>query len=223
MHFTQGFFGRGGGLGFRVLNKEWPPRSANCRGPDTERTCLPMCDQRSENDVSEDRVSEELRDNGVLNLFFCDPMSYPWTVDEIGREIENSLAAVDSVGRLTRPGCCIVPGSSCSRRAPRGARISWASAASNVRVGATSQVGRGALPRTSVRRCRVSLTHPRSGLSWLYPPCTPRRQGCEAVLRGGLCDFKGSYQLGGLCTIPRASGTCEGNWLARSAARRIGL
>ncbi len=60
--------------------------------------------QRNEDDEIEGRVSEELRDNGVLNLFFCDPSSYPWTVEEIGREIENRLAAVDSVGRLTKAG-----------------------------------------------------------------------------------------------------------------------
>jgi hypothetical protein len=63
-----------------------------------------MQDQRIEDDAPEDPVSEELRDNGVLNLFFCDPTSYPWTVDEIGREIENRLAAEDSVRRLTEAG-----------------------------------------------------------------------------------------------------------------------
>jgi hypothetical protein len=63
-----------------------------------------MCDQRIEDEQDEDRLSEETRDNGVLNLFFCDPTSYPWTVDEIGREIEHRLAAGDSVRRLTEAG-----------------------------------------------------------------------------------------------------------------------
>jgi hypothetical protein len=63
-----------------------------------------MQDQRIEDDAHEDGLSEELRDNGVLNLFFCDPMLCPWSMDEIAREIENRLAAEDSVRRLTEAG-----------------------------------------------------------------------------------------------------------------------
>jgi hypothetical protein len=53
-----------------------------------------------------------------------------------------------------------------------------------------------------------------------YPPCLLRQQGCEAA-SGRPLRFQD--QLGGLWTIPLASGTCDGNWLALSAARLIGL
>jgi hypothetical protein len=63
-----------------------------------------MHDQRIEDDAPEDRLSEELRDNGVLNLMFCDSLSYPWSMDEFAREIGNRLAVEDSVRRLAETG-----------------------------------------------------------------------------------------------------------------------
>jgi hypothetical protein len=63
-----------------------------------------MRDQRRDEDVSVEGVGEEVQDNGVLNLMFLDSHSYPWTVEEIGREIHDQLAAVDSVCRLTEAG-----------------------------------------------------------------------------------------------------------------------
>jgi hypothetical protein len=33
---------------------------------------------------------------------------------------------------------------------------------------------------------------PARGAKMFLPPCSPRRQGCEAVLRGGLCDSRGA-------------------------------
>jgi hypothetical protein len=63
-----------------------------------------MRDQRNDEDVSVEGVGEEVQDNGVLNLMFLDSHSYPWTVEEIGRETHDRLAAVDSVCRLTEAG-----------------------------------------------------------------------------------------------------------------------
>jgi hypothetical protein len=55
------------------------------------------------------------------------------------------------------------------------------------------------------------------------PPLFASAAGMRGRPSGRPLRFKGGYQLVGLCTIPRASGTWVGNWLARSAARRIGL
>lgn len=51
----------------------------------------------------ENRLSEAQRDNGVLNLMFCDS-PYPWTINEIAREIQDYGDAVDSVRRLAECG-----------------------------------------------------------------------------------------------------------------------
>jgi hypothetical protein len=62
-----------------------------------------MLDQRIEDDPFEDRVSETDRDKTVLNLLFGDP-PWPWTVDEIARELDTHIGARDSVSRLQRAG-----------------------------------------------------------------------------------------------------------------------
>lgn len=48
-------------------------------------------------------VSEEQRDNSVLNLLFCNA-SWPWSVAEISRELQNHDDVVDAVARLTEAG-----------------------------------------------------------------------------------------------------------------------
>lgn len=64
---------------------------------------------------------------------------------------------------------------------------------------------------------------PACGATMFVPPLFASAAGMRGRPSGRPLRFKGSYQLVGLCTIPRASGTWVGNWLARSAARRIGL
>jgi|GEM_PF-1369924 len=63
-----------------------------------------MPEKPIEDDAPVDRRTEEERDNGVLNFFFCDSLSYPWSVEEIAREIGHYNNAVDSVRRLTEAG-----------------------------------------------------------------------------------------------------------------------
>jgi hypothetical protein len=63
-----------------------------------------MHDQRREDDAPKDRLSEEVQDNGVLNLMFLDSHAYPWTVHEIAREMQSFTDAVDSVRRLAEAG-----------------------------------------------------------------------------------------------------------------------
>ena len=60
-----------------------------------------MQDQR--NETKEDRFSEAERERAVLELMLDDP--YPWTVDEIAREISGErLDAADAVARLQGSG-----------------------------------------------------------------------------------------------------------------------
>lgn len=47
-------------------------------------------------------ISEEQRDNTILNIMLCGS-SYPWTVDELVREVQDE-DAVDAVARLTEAG-----------------------------------------------------------------------------------------------------------------------
>jgi hypothetical protein len=49
-------------------------------------------------------------DKIVLLLLFDDRM--PWTVDELGRELNNRLEAADAVGSLAGPASCIASASS---------------------------------------------------------------------------------------------------------------
>jgi hypothetical protein len=63
-----------------------------------------MHDQRIEDDQAEDRTSEEARDNAVLNRMFLDSPAYPWSMEEIARELQSRIAAEDSVGRLVEAG-----------------------------------------------------------------------------------------------------------------------
>lgn len=51
---------------------------------------------------AEREVSEDQRDNTILNIMLCGP-SYPWTVDELVREVQDSEAA-DAVARLAEAG-----------------------------------------------------------------------------------------------------------------------
>jgi predicted transcriptional regulator len=50
-----------------------------------------------------DDVSERDRDLNVLNLMLCDS-SWPWSVDEIARELQTRIGAYDSVSRLAEAG-----------------------------------------------------------------------------------------------------------------------
>jgi predicted transcriptional regulator len=47
--------------------------------------------------------SEQDRDGTVLEMLLCGP-SWPWSVDEIARELQNPTAAADAVRRLTEAG-----------------------------------------------------------------------------------------------------------------------
>jgi len=72
-----------------------------------------MLDQRSEDDPPKNKVSEEDRDKCVLHLMIYDP--WPWTVDEIARELHPEIGAADAVrrlegaGLLRRLGECVIP------------------------------------------------------------------------------------------------------------------
>jgi len=67
-----------------------------------------------------DRMDESERT--VLLVLFHDP--FPWTVEELGRELRDQGDAIDAVGRLAGAGLCIGSEISCSRPAPPGARMS---------------------------------------------------------------------------------------------------
>jgi hypothetical protein len=62
-----------------------------------------MHDQRIADEPFEDHVSEEDRDKCVLSLMLSDS-SWPWTVDEIARSLDNEIGAHDSVARLVGDG-----------------------------------------------------------------------------------------------------------------------
>jgi hypothetical protein len=57
---------------------------------------------RASSEQAEREVSEDQRDNTILNIMLCGP-SYPWTVDELVREVQDSEAA-DAVARLAEAG-----------------------------------------------------------------------------------------------------------------------
>ena len=63
-----------------------------------------MRDQRIEDEQDEDRLSEETRDNGVLNRMLLDYPSYPWSIGEIARELQSVYLAEDSISRLVVAG-----------------------------------------------------------------------------------------------------------------------
>ena len=59
-------------------------------------------DQRSEDD-EDTGFSEAQQDNSVLMVLMCGP-SWPWTVDEIARELQAPIDTVDAVCRLHAAG-----------------------------------------------------------------------------------------------------------------------
>lgn len=50
------------------------------------------------------REAERHTDSTVLSLMFDDACSWPWSVEEIGRELGNSNAARDAASRLVEHG-----------------------------------------------------------------------------------------------------------------------
>jgi hypothetical protein len=61
-----------------------------------------MQDQRIEDDEC-GRQSEARQDKSVLLEMMCGP-SYPWTVEELARELQNPNDVEDAVRRLTQAG-----------------------------------------------------------------------------------------------------------------------
>jgi len=51
----------------------------------------------------EDRAGENEAETAVLNCMLCEDRSYPWTVDEIAREL-GAATVDDAVGSLARAG-----------------------------------------------------------------------------------------------------------------------
>jgi hypothetical protein len=60
-------------------------------------------DRESSERTVERPASEEQRDSSVLNLLFCNA-SWPWSVAEIARELQDQDGTVDAVARLTEAG-----------------------------------------------------------------------------------------------------------------------
>jgi HD-like signal output (HDOD) protein len=60
-------------------------------------------DRESSERMVERPASEEQRDSSVLNLLFCNA-SWPWSVAEIARELQDQDGTVDAVARLTEAG-----------------------------------------------------------------------------------------------------------------------
>jgi predicted transcriptional regulator len=54
-----------------------------------------------------DRIPDDIaqeQDTRVLNVMLCESSSWPWTVDELARETQNSLRTEDAVRRLIEAG-----------------------------------------------------------------------------------------------------------------------
>jgi predicted transcriptional regulator len=62
-----------------------------------------MPDQPIRDEIPHDRFSEEQIDNTVLG-FMLYGASWPWTVEEIARELGDEANAADAILRLTRTG-----------------------------------------------------------------------------------------------------------------------
>jgi hypothetical protein len=60
-------------------------------------------DRESSERTVERHVNEEQCDSRVLNLLFCNA-SWPWSVAEIARELQDQDGTVDAVARLTEVG-----------------------------------------------------------------------------------------------------------------------
>jgi hypothetical protein len=75
--------------------KLWPPPATSVMN------CVTNEHSGSQPRAGRAEISEEQRDNTILNIMLCGS-SYPWTVDQLVREIQDE-DAVDAVARLTRP------------------------------------------------------------------------------------------------------------------------
>jgi hypothetical protein len=63
-----------------------------------------MHDKRIPEQHPEHRLSDEARENGLLNRMLVESPSYPWSVDEIARELQDPLGAEDSIRSLVEAG-----------------------------------------------------------------------------------------------------------------------
>jgi hypothetical protein len=80
--------------------KECPRRQGKLpRGRGTERTDLPMQQQPTLSPAEQDAMT----DSAVLGLMLCEP-SWPWSIDEIARELGDRVVAQDAVSRLVGGG-----------------------------------------------------------------------------------------------------------------------
>lgn len=62
-----------------------------------------MQSQRIPDQGSTARLSEEQIDNAVLDFMLCEP-SWPWSLEEVARELGSQPNAADAVRRLTSAG-----------------------------------------------------------------------------------------------------------------------
>ena len=65
-------------------------------------TTPPITDQQDQ--PGQPHISEEQRENTVLNLMFCDASDYPWTVEELARTIEDRTGVIDALDDLAAAG-----------------------------------------------------------------------------------------------------------------------
>lgn len=64
-----------------------------------------MPDQRIPDEAQPNRCEKERElDNLVLAIMFNDPSSWPWSVEEIARELDDKNEAIEAVRRLTDSG-----------------------------------------------------------------------------------------------------------------------
>jgi len=112
-----------------------------------------MPDKRIPDVDPQDCFTEEQIDNAVLGYLLYGP-SWPWSIDELGRELGHESNAIDAVRRLTRTGLVHRVTSSSSRPARPAEPMSYGSAPSErLVVGATPASWLGvALSPLGIRR-----------------------------------------------------------------------
>jgi hypothetical protein len=63
-----------------------------------------MQDQRIPGEAPQDRCSKERQLDGVVLAFMFNEEGWPWSVDEIARELDDHAEAIEAVRRLTDSG-----------------------------------------------------------------------------------------------------------------------
>lgn len=161
------------GVRLRMLACAWLLSVRDPKGRPMSGTC-------SDHDCQSPAQQDADSDAGVIACLPCEEWDYPWTVDEIAREMQKPLDVADSVDGWSAQGCCTAAASSSGPRAPRGTPPGWTSASPDPTNSAITEAVANPAPRlakvgSAAAKCASDLARTVATMTGLGPRPYPVR------------------------------------------------